>query len=345
MATAIEKSEGQRGPSAKSDEWYSIRYFEANRDRPVVFGASTAAAAIGISKYESALDVYCKQRRIIEPMEPNKAMLWGIRHEPTVLAAYEDHLNARLPKLEFRLMQNLPMFFHEHVNFMACTPDGIVVVEGTEYGVEVKTTTSRMLDESGEDPTKFGPDESDRVPLDYVVQVQHQMAVMGWDFVEMPVLFKDTDDFRVYKVDRNERLISQIIEAESDLAEKIISGIEPEPDYGHNRTRMLLTEIYGAVIDEVVDLTELEEAIAYRKQLAADKSEVEKEIKMIDNTILDHMQTAKYGRAGEHKVTRVKIKESKWTEKDIETAKEKLGDTKRRGSVSLRFTFFPSEEE
>jgi len=345
VATAIEKSEGERGPIAKSDEWYSIRLFDANRDRRVVFGASTAAAAIGISKYESALDVYCKQRQIIEPMEPNNAMLWGIRHEPTVLSAYEDHLNDRLPKLEFRLMRNLPMFFHEHINFMACTPDGIVVVEGTEHGVEAKTTTSRMLDESGEDPTKFGPDGSDRVPMNYVVQVQHQMAVMGWDYVELPVLFKDTDDFRVYKVDRNERLISQIIEAESDLAEKIISGIEPEPDYGHNRTRMLLTEIYGAVIDEVVDLTELEEAIAYRKQIAAEKKDIEKEIQMLDNTIMDAMKTSKYGRAGEHKVTRVKVQNLMWTEKHIEEAKEKLGNVKRKGNTSLRFTFFPSEEE
>jgi predicted phage-related endonuclease len=179
--------------------------------------------------------------------------------------------------------------------------------------------------------------------MDYVVQVQHQMAVMGWDYVELPVLFKDTDDFRVYRVERSEKLIDQIIEAEGDLAEKILNGIEPDPDYGHNRTRMLLTEIYGAVVDEVTDLADLEDAVAYRKQLAADKSEITDEIKMIDNKILDSMQTAKYGRAGEHKVTRVKIKESKWTEKDIEMAKEKLGQTKRRGSVSLRFSFFASE--
>ena len=343
MATAIEKSIGQRGPSAKSDDWFSIRYFDANRDRRVVFGASTAAAAVGISKYKSALDVYCEQRRIIEPAEPSAAMLWGNRHEPTVLQAYEDHLNERLPKLKFQLMRNLPMFFHDTVSYMACTPDGIVKVEGTEYGVEVKTTTSRMLDESGEDPAKFGPDGSDRVPMDYVVQVQHQMAVMGWDFVEMPVLFKDTDDFRIYKVDRSEKLISQIIEAEGQLAEKIIDGIEPDADYGHKNTRMLLAEIYGAVIDEVADLADLEEAIEYRKQLAADKSEMEKEIKTLDNTILDAMETAKYGKAGEHKVTRVKISESKWTDKDIETAKEKLGQTKRRGSVSLRFSFFAEE--
>ena len=110
MATIIKKSDGNRGPSAGAEEWHALRLFDSSRSRPVVFGATVAAAAVGVSKYRSALDVYCEQRGLVEPMEPTPTMLWGIRHEPTVLKAYEDHLTEK--GVNFNTLKSLPFFFH-----------------------------------------------------------------------------------------------------------------------------------------------------------------------------------------------------------------------------------------
>lgn len=75
---------------------------------------------------------------------------------------------------------------------------------GNNIGLECKTTSDFM-------DKKFTDDE---YPYQYYVQMQHYMAVTGWDMWYLAVLIGNRK-FRWYEVPRNDEDIKDIIETES----------------------------------------------------------------------------------------------------------------------------------
>lgn len=75
---------------------------------------------------------------------------------------------------------------------------------GNNIGLECKTTSDFM-------DKKFTDDE---YPYQYYVQMQHYMAVTGWDMWYLAVLIGNRK-FRWYEVPRNDEDIKDIIESES----------------------------------------------------------------------------------------------------------------------------------
>ena len=157
------------GPSAYTPDWYEIRKFNPDRkDRPVIFGASEAAAACNQCKYSSALELYMiKRGEFVKDFSEDQQtrMNMGTRLEPIILDCYEE-------REECHLTRGLPMYFHPVWNFMAATPDAIASKAVgqeciVEWCVDAKSTNWRMLDRSGDDQTKFGSEGTDQVPIGY----------------------------------------------------------------------------------------------------------------------------------------------------------------------------------
>lgn len=249
------------GPATQSPEWHAMRKFDPSRtERPVVFGASEAAAACGRSKYSSALELYLRKRGEIDDIESNEAMAMGNRLEPVILDMYEERIGKKI-------VRKLPMFFSREFEFMAATPDGMdyyihPALPLTRFptawdefdfttSIDAKASTGRRFDATGEDMDSFGVDGSDQVPIEYLLQGQQQCAVMGVSRVDFPVLF-DGRQLRVYSVARDEDLIAEIFSAEKELAERIINGDPPEPDFQHSGTLKLLQKMHGCEVGKVI---------------------------------------------------------------------------------------------
>lgn len=219
----------------------------------------------------------------------------GSKLEPVILDVYCERVNCLLNR-------NLPMYFHPQWDFMAATPDAIGYTEDPdgpgfeEWVVEAKSTSWRMLDKTGDNADRFGEENTDAVPIGYLLQAQQQMAVMGLSRAEFPVLV-DASELRIYHVDRNEDLIKQITLAEIELVERIINADPPEPNYEHSGTKKLLQSMFGTEIGTVAQLSEEDHDLwTRREQLKQAEKMIKEECEEIDSRLAFAMKECEIGR-------------------------------------------------
>lgn len=221
MTATIERVRPIEGPEPLTPEWFAMR------ERTI--GSSEAAKAVGLSEYGTPLQLFAEKCGLIERFAGNKHTRRGRRYEPLVAEDWQELTGRTLRRYP------APLFVHPQHKWMTCTPDGII---DDDEGLEIKCPTWRQAH-------KFGEEGSDWLPSDYVIQAQHQMAVMGWARVHFAVLFDTSEDPRQFCVERNDKLIDGMIVAERALLDAIESNTPPEPDWQHDRTPDLIREMFG----------------------------------------------------------------------------------------------------
>ena len=329
------------GPESKTPEWYAQRYFRPGSDRPVVFGASEASRCLNASKHGSALELYLVKRQEKQPadLSENEAVQAGNFLESGVLAWYEHKANIGDDGDELILEPSC--YFHPSHSFMSATPDGIV--QRTEDGewlrsVDAKCSTFRRWDEFGLSDDKFGIEGTDQVPLDYLCQAMQQMAVLGVDVCDFPVLL-DGRHLKIYTVHKNDDLIGKIIQAEAELAERIRDARPPEPNWTLSGTKELIRDLYGLESGQVVELTDEDFLLWQEYEFDGIRArDIESRRTEIKNKLLWKMQAAELGRfpgGCEKELRRCSVKGSVWTQKDVDEAASKIGQVKRAGHERL----------
>ncbi len=220
-------------------EWFAAR--------ATGIGASEIAAAAGLSPYQTPLELYHRKRGELPPIEDNDAMRMGRLLEPVVKAEF-----LRETKLTFS-DPSPAMYRHAKFDPITATPDAIID-ETTLF--EAKTASWRMKG-------KWGEQDSDSVPDEYLCQVQQQMAVMNASLVHLAVLF-DGAQLKTFKVLRNDELIKLLIAAGLELWRRIKDGNPPEPTWEHSSTPSLIKAIHGTIQDTRIELND-DEVAAWSK--------------------------------------------------------------------------------
>ena len=325
------------GPAAYSDEWYALRIWDPDRDRPVVFGASVAAVVVGESPYSTPLQIYVEQRQGIDFTEEKEAMKFGKRFEGPILDEYEERTKRIVER-------NQPMYLSAEHSFMGATPDALSFSwdgGSSDYkdprSVDAKNSNSRMFDRSGDDEHKFGTPETDQVPVSILFQTQQQMAVLGVDKCDVPVL-RNGNEFLIYSVDRNEGLIEQIVSAERELAERIINGDPPRPNWSHEGTRRVIRELHGLKVGSSVTLgTEYLEIWNSIQRLRNEVKEGKELDRELTNRFLHEMRDAQVGtfEGCDIEVRRSVIADSIVTRGDANKLEARIGEIKRKGHERL----------
>lgn len=177
-------------------------------DRIGYIGSSDAAPIIGISPFKSRLDVWAEKRGEKEPDEGSLAMALGTYMEGFIRFAYEEEHGEHIV--------SVPQRTHPEHEWMRTRLDG--KVKGLPIAYEAKT--SRMPFDWGEE-----------IPRYYVPQVQHHLAVTGYDACRVVAMIGGSLPLKVYTVERNDEYIADLIEVEREFwFRNVIEGIEPEPD-------------------------------------------------------------------------------------------------------------------
>ena len=333
--TTIKRHTPRKGPDAYSDEWYGLRVYNPDREVPVVIGASEAAAACNQSPYSSALQLYLEKRGELQSQHDERAlnrMDMGRRLEPIILDVYAERADVVLER-------QLPLYLHPDCLWMGATPDAIAIQKDAEWSVDAKATGFRMIDKSGEDVNRFGEDGTDHIPVQYLFQAQQQMAVMGLDRCDFPVLV-DARELRVYTVFRNDDLIRQIMSAEKELVERIINGDPPEPNWSHEGTKKALAALFGdPEVGSVAILTEEEQDLWTSLELMrSHKADLEKRIDEGMNRLRWAMEGKQIGRFpdAEIELKTIITKPSLVTQQDVDELAARIGQQKRAGSSYLK---------
>ena len=200
-------------PDAPRDVWLA--------ERRKGIASSDVAALCGLSQWGTALECFLEKRGLMPERFQNTDMSWGTRLEPVIAQAYADREKVEL-EIPPKLVRSLA------VPWMLASLDR--VVKGSSKIVECKNV--RVT-------TGWGDVGTDEVPEQYLLQCTHQLMVTGAEVCDVAVLFGGSD-FRVYTVNRHEKLEAKLMLIESDFWRMHERNEAPEPDWTHPSTPDLI---------------------------------------------------------------------------------------------------------
>lgn len=185
-------------------------------------GGSDVATICGLNKYKSALELWMEKRGYKEKEEAGESAYWGTVMEPIIREEFINRSGLQVDTISLMLK-------HPEYDFMLANVDGIVTdQEGKKCIFEAKTASAYKLDQW----------KDDEIPEGYMLQIQHYMAVTGYERTYIAVLIGG-NTFKYKVIDKDEELISMIIEIEKKFWNCVINDIPPEADGSESCTNMI----------------------------------------------------------------------------------------------------------
>ncbi len=221
----------------------------------------TTKAVIGGSEVATVLNVqpsYAKAPFILwlektGQKEPDKIdndfVKWGNILEPVVRKQFAIETG-------FKVYQNNFVLQHDEHEFMIANIDG-EVQDPNQKGrgvLEIKTTSEWNNKEW----------DGDKVPLAYMAQVQHYLAVTGYNYAYIVVLIGG-NKLRWWFIPRDEEIINTIIQAEKDFLYKVANDIPPTIGATDGESKYL-AQLYPEAIEEEMSIPQNLEDLASEYQ-------------------------------------------------------------------------------
>lgn len=242
-------------------------------------GSSDCAAACGLNPYMSMLELWMIktgriQQNIEDEQQGHAPLYWGKQLEPLVAEYYSLHTQHKVRRVNAVLQHPDP-----DKHFMLANLDYSVVGTPEVQILECKT--------AGEHGAKLW---RDGVPLYVLCQVQHQLAVTGKQAAHVCVLLCGHET-KIFKVSRNEAVITHIIQAERQFWECVEQDIPPSVDASASAAKALQLLYPEHVPLMTADLSEDAEANQQFEQLIQQRNLVEQHQEQFD--LLKHQLQAK----------------------------------------------------
>lgn len=238
---------------------------EWHQERMSGIGASECAAALGLSKWKTPLDVYLAKITPDTPRPDTPATRRGRMMEDVVLNYYEEDVAP--------VERSLPRVVSKEHPFMFASLDARR--KDDLRPVEAKTVGIHGLPLWGEPGT-------DEVPEDYLFQVMHQMIVVRAMVCDLAALKAD-DNFHVYTIEHDPELAGLIVEGLAEFWRRVENREPPEPtcvedvEKLYRRSKAEGIEASPAIIQALDELRQVKNAM---KPLTAQEKRLKDEIKM-----------------------------------------------------------------
>lgn len=237
-------------------------------ERQSGIGGSDAAPALGVSPYKSALALYLEKTQPAAPPPPTlaSAFHWGNLLEPLIRQEYANQTGRviRVPPGTMR---------HAKYPFVLAHLDGI-----TEDGRVFEAKTARSAD-------GWGNPGTDEVPHHYLIQVQHYLAITGFEFADIAVLIAG-NDFRLYEVAADAELQQMIIDGEAEFWDRVRKEQPPNPDFTRPDVHEIVRRMYPGTDGRTLIATESDEAFRRSYEEASEKA---KQYGQLANTAKAHL--------------------------------------------------------
>lgn len=178
-------------------------------------GSSKAAAVVGLSPWETPLEAYHYYVQAAE--QPARVIDSELAHFGHVLEPLIVREFTRRTELPTR--RNSRTFRHREQRHMIATPDALIT--GRRELLECKTADARTI-------RKWGEAGTDEVPMHYLIQVAHQLAVMDYEVGHLAVLIGG-NDFRLYRIVRDRELEQQLLAREAEFWSRVQRRDPPPP--------------------------------------------------------------------------------------------------------------------
>ncbi|KYG89026.1 hypothetical protein A0U40_13445 [[Bacillus] sp. KCTC 13219] len=231
-------------------------------------GGSDAAVILGFNNYKSAFQLYIEKTSDFVEEIDNEFIYWGNKLEDMVAEEFALRTGKRVQRVN-------RMLRHPKHLFMTANLDRRVV--GEKAILECKTTSAFNQNAwDGED-----------VPAAYICQLQHYLAVTGYEIAYIAVLIGG-NNFIWKEVKRDDEFIALMIEREKDFWENhVLANVPPAID-GSVSASELLAKMYpqddgsAIMLDEQSNtlIEAIESLKAEEKTLELQRKEYENQLKM-----------------------------------------------------------------
>lgn len=266
-----------------------------HEQRSTGYGGSDIAAVVGVSKYQTAYQLWA-QRTGLVPREDDgknvKAKKWGTLLEPIILANYA----AENPGL---IIIPAPPGYdmswrHESNELQLGSPDALsFTIQTGEWGI-VESKTARYDDDWRDDKRAMVP------PAYYRTQGQHYLDVFGFTLCVFTVLFTGSEDHAIpMEADPDEQRINRNLLTEFHVH---VTAKQPPAFQGTDSEERTVRSLHPNIDGRAVDLGEDGATLrsAYATHAAA-----EAQLSRAKSAVLAKMGDAKIGNVdGVHLVSR-----------------------------------------
>ncbi|MCM0625338.1 YqaJ viral recombinase family protein [Lysinibacillus sp. OL1_EC] len=232
-------------------------------------GGSDASAILGFNRYKSAFQLYIEKTSEFVEESDSEAAYWGNVLEDVVAKEFARRTGKKIRKIN-------RMLRHPKHYFMTANLDRDVV--GEKAFLECKTASEYLKDSwNGED-----------VPAAYLCQLQHYLAVTGYEKAYIAVLIGG-NKFVWKEVARDDEFIELMIQHEKAFWENhVLANVPPAID-GSSSASELLAKMYpqddgsAIMLDEQSNtlIEAIESLKVEEKQLEMQRKEYENQLKMM----------------------------------------------------------------
>ncbi len=290
------------------------------RARMAGIGGSDVSAIAGLNKYKSPMGVYLD--KIGEsPIEDitSEAAYFGTLLEDVVAQEFTKRTGMKV-RNRFAILQ------HPKHPYMLANVDRMIV--GKKEGLECKTASEYLK----------GEWEGDEVPTPYLLQIQHYMAVTGYDAWWIAVLLGG-NKFIFKRIERDEEIIEYLIKLEGDFwANHVIKRNPPEFDGSEASTRLLQALYPQAEPKSEIQLDKtVETLIEARDAYIEDITALETKKKEIENQIKAQMGENEIGHVGSRTVKWSNVTSNRIDTKTLKAERPEIYQQYTKPSVSRRF--------
>ena len=258
------------------EEW--LRY----RKRGI--GGSDAGAICGLNPYVTAMQVYHDKTSDTADDTDNEAMRQGRDLEEYVSQRFMEATGKKVRRAN-------AIFYNEDNPFMLANVDRLLV--GEDAGLECKTASPYMAD-------KWKDGE---IPMHYQIQCHHYMAVCDTRAWYIAVLIYGKE-FKFHKIERDEDIITDLIQIEKDFWENNVLGHTlPAPD-GSKAADTVISNYFKETKPVSILLPpSFDGMLEHRQDLVSAIDEMKKEKKQIEQELKLYMGKAETAENDQFKVS------------------------------------------
>ncbi|TDR82172.1 YqaJ viral recombinase family protein [Paludibacterium purpuratum] len=245
------------------DEWLALRN--------TGIGGSDAGTVLGVNPYKTEFQLYLEKRGEIEPddISEKESVLFGNLLEDVVAQEYARRSGNKVERCNTMLRHPEHGFILGNLDRLVWQGDKRPQFKGqirTNHLLECKTALGRFVDKE-----LWGPDGTDEVPMSYLAQCQHYLAVTDAEICDLAVLLSGPE-FRIYHIQRDNELIEEMIAREAEFWARVTSGNAPAPDYDHATTAGVLAKLYPGTNGQEIELPDA--ALHWQRVMADAKEQV-----------------------------------------------------------------------
>lgn len=240
-STVLDSAPSRRKPALKLVKTQTLDHEQWLAVRKRGIGSSDAAAAVGLNPYKSQLELWMEKTGRddelpkIDPEDDSTPVYWGTLLEHIVAAQYTRRTGNRIRRVNAVLQ-------HPTRSWMLANLDREVVGVPDVQILECKT--------AGINGARLW---RDGVPEYVQLQVMHQLAVTGKQAADVAVLICG-QELRVHRIERDERLIEQLVELERRFWLMVEEDRAPATD-GSDSAHQALQALYPLDRGDVLDFS------------------------------------------------------------------------------------------